>query len=254
MQPDTYYMLASREATYWWHRARRAMSAALLRRHGLARGARWLDLGCGPGGNLNFLAGMNPSMVVGVDLSPIALQLARSVASTSGLVRADICRGLPFIDASFDVATIFNVLYHGWVERESDVLREVVRVLRPGGLALVTEPAFAVLARDMDMIGMARRRYRRRELAAMCQAAGLDMLFASYFSSFGFPALLALNLVGRIGVRRRREPAALALDMKPLPSTVNEALYHLAALEGRLIARGLSIPLGTTLVCVGRKP
>jgi SAM-dependent methyltransferase len=253
MQPDTYYMLAARDATYWWHRARRAMCAALLRRNGLATGARWLDLGCGPGGNLHLLAGMDPALMVGVDLSPIALQLARSGASTRALVRADICRGLPFADASFDVATIFNVLYHGWVERESDVLCEVARVLRPGGLALVTEPAFVMLARDMDVIGMARRRYRRRELSAMCRAGGLDVLFSSYFSSFGFAPLLAFNFARRIGARRRN-PAALALDMKPLPWIANEALYRVASLEGGLIARGLSVPLGTTLVCVVRKP
>lgn len=247
-------MLAARQATYWWHRARRAMSAALLRRHGLGSGTRWLDLGCGPGGNLQLLEPMAPALVVGVDLSPIALALARSAApGAAALIRADITRGLPFGDAAFDLVTVFNVLYHAWVTDERAVLGEAARVLRRGGLILLTEPAFSMLARDMDTIGMARRRYRRRDLAAVCQSVGLDLVFSSYFTSFGFPLLAGLALGRRFGRVRRRDPADLAPDMKPLRPTINEALCRLAGLEARLIGAGLAMPFGTTLVCVARK-
>jgi SAM-dependent methyltransferase len=254
MQPETYHRLAAREETYWWHRARRGLCQALLRKYGVQRGARWLDLGCGPGGNLRLLEGMEPALTVGVDLSPIALELAHSKVPGAALVRADIARCIPFADASFNAVTVLNVLYHSWVERDSDVLREVARVLRPGGIVLVTEPAFVVLARDMDKVGMARRRYRRRDMAAMCRSAALDLVFAGYFTSFGFPILLGLKLAQRLAPDRRPKAKALAADMRRLPSPANGALHMLAALEVGLIARGVAMPFGTTLVCVARKP
>jgi ubiquinone/menaquinone biosynthesis C-methylase UbiE len=253
MQPETYYRLATREETYWWHRARRRLCRALLLKYGVQRGARWLDLGCGPGGNLRLLDGMGPDLIVGVDLSPIALKLAQSKTPAAALVRADIAACIPFADASFDAVTLLNVLYHRWIERDSEVLREVARVLRPGGIVLVTEPAFDVLARDMDRVGMAQRRYRRRDMAAMCRSAALDPLFAGYFTSFGFPILLGLKLAQRLVPYHRRETKALSADMRSLPPAANGALHILAALEAGLIALGVAVPFGTTLVCVARK-
>lgn len=143
MKPEAYTMLAARQRTYWWHRARRSLSLRLLRKFGIRKGCSWLDLGCGPGGNLAMLAAMSPSLTAGVDLSATALDFARQTAPSASLVRADISQGLPFAAAAFDLVTVYNVLYHRWVPHEEAVLSEISRVLRPGGLLLITEPAFA---------------------------------------------------------------------------------------------------------------
>lgn len=252
MHPETYTMLARRANTYWWHKGRRRMSLALLRRAGLGRGCRWLDLGCGPGGNLGLLEPLAPELVVGLDLSPIALDLAQRSGRSAALLRANITRTLPFADRSFDVVTIYNVLYHQWVASESAVLAEVARVLRPGGLLLLTEPAFPSLARDMDTAAMGRKRYRLAEMANLCRAAGLQVLRSSYFTSFGFPLLLGLKALHRAARRQseRREPAA---DMRPLPPAANAVLYLAASLEAGLVAAGVPMPCGTTLLCLARR-
>jgi SAM-dependent methyltransferase len=254
MQPETYRMTAAREGSYWWSRARRLMAVALLRRHGLAPGGKWLDIGCGPGGNLSMLDEFRPRIVVGVDLSPVALDLARSTEPYASLVRADINRGLPFVDGAFDIATIFNVVYHAWIESEAAVLAEAFRVVRPGGLMLITEPAFASLLREMDVKAMTRRRYRRSTFADMCRAAGLEVLFTSYFTSFGYPLLLALKALHRLRAKVRRSESRPMPDMKPISSLLNACLYGVAALEARLIGRKVAMPFGTTLVCVARRP
>ena len=98
-------------------------------------------------------------------------------------------------DDSFDVVTVFNVLYHDWVKDEGAVISEVARVLRPGGVFLVTEPAFSVLTREMDAAAMGHRRYRIADFAALIERAGLRVAQASYFTSFGFPLLLAMKLM-----------------------------------------------------------
>src|SRR5439155_25378843 len=92
MRPETYDLVAAREEGYWWHRARREMAAGLLRRYGLARGSRALDLGCGTGGNLSIFSSFAPRFVVGIDVLPIALHHDRRKHSSVPLVLGDTKR------------------------------------------------------------------------------------------------------------------------------------------------------------------
>src|SRR5262249_14299183 len=255
MQPNAYELLAAREEEYWWHRARRQLVRQLLRRYGIPPHACWLDLGCGPGGNLDLLGDQDPDFVVGIDLSPVALELAVKKNLPVRFVRADIGQTLPFADATFDLASSFNVLYHAWIGDESFVLAEVRRVLRPGGLLLATEPAFAILARRLDVVVMTRRRYRCREFAGLCRAAGLDVLFVSYFTSFGFPPILAMKLFNRLrrGWSKRKETDDVTIDMRPLGRIANECMFGIAKAEAEAVGRGVRMPFGTTLVCLARK-
>lgn len=241
-------MLARRQDNYWWHQARRKLSIALLRKHGLPPRVRWLDVGCGPGGNLGTLVSWQPDLVVGLDLSPLALSLAQQHGAAAALVRADIGRNLPFIDESFGVVTIFNVLYHDWVGDEVAVLTETLRVLQPGGLLLITEPAFPSIAREMDVAAMGRRRYRGRQFDIMLRQAGFSILHGSYFTSFGMPILLAMNRL------RHRTQSGPAPDMRPLPPFANRLLRAVATLEASAISMGLRMPFGTTLIRVCRRP
>lgn len=247
MQPDAYHLLAERQDSYWWHRARRALSVALLQRYGLAPPFRWLDIGCGPGGNLGMLKPMQPDLIVGVDLSPLALALAQARDADARLICADIRHDLPFASEAFGLVTIFNVLYHDWVTSEVSVLAEAARVLRPDGLLLVTEPAFPTLRRQMDVAAMTRRRYRGRQFDEYLRMAGFHVLFGSYFTSFGAPLLLASKLARR-GTQGKPSP-----DMRPLSSLANRLLLTAAGIEARAIAAGLHVPFGTTLVRVCRR-
>ncbi len=253
MQPQTYKMLAEREDTYWWHVARRSMSSRLLRQCGITPGGRWLDLGCGAGGNLALSEPFAPALAVGVDVSTIAISFARRKKPKARLVRADLNNGLPFDDAAFDVVTVFNVLYHDWVRNDAAVIAEIGRVLRPGGLLLITEPAFAALAREMDVAAMGHRRYRIADIARLCQAAKLLVAQASYFTSFGFPLLLGMKLLRRLTPARRGARLEQGIDMKPIKPIINDLLLRLSVLESHVITAKIRLPFGTTLFCLARK-
>src|SRR5712664_294024 len=92
---------------------------------------RVLDVGCGAGSVAKAVKRERPDLeVVGCDVSRSALAVAE--ASPEGVnFRAGEAEKLPFADGEFDFVWIFDVLEH--VEKPEQVLREVARVLKPGG-------------------------------------------------------------------------------------------------------------------------
>ncbi len=251
MHSELYQQVFSVQTTHWWGRNRRKLSLDLLKKFGASTGARHLDIGCGTGQNLRLLDDLNPARVVGVDLSPIALEFARKACPQCELVRSDLNHSLPFADQSFDVATIFSVLYHRWVKNELSVLSEARRVLRSGGLLLITEPAFPALAREIDIIDMAARRYRLRPFVDLLREAEFDVLFSNYFTSFGAPIILGMNAIKALAAKTA--PAADAADMRPMNPLLNAAFYAAARIEAELVKASVPIPFGTTLICLARR-
>jgi SAM-dependent methyltransferase len=123
------------------------------------RVARLLDLGCGTGGDALFLT-RHGLQVVGMDHSAVALERARAKARAAGLAvefrLGDMAQPLPFTDASFH-AVMSNVALHSFSDQLTrQVLREVYRVVQPGGLLLLH------LNSEADMPYRAQR-YRRVE-------------------------------------------------------------------------------------------
>lgn len=100
----------------------------LVRRYG--SDARVLEAGCGTGLVLEKVARFARS-AVGIDLSPGMLQ--RAIGRGLRVANASITE-LPFADASFDVAYSFKVLAH--IEKIAEALKEMARVVRPGGHVL----------------------------------------------------------------------------------------------------------------------
>jgi ubiquinone/menaquinone biosynthesis C-methylase UbiE len=97
---------------------------------------RLLDIGCGTGLSRSVYAGAVGSYL-GVDLSPAAIEAARSEYPNDEWQVADACR-LPFEDESFDVVAFSSVLHH--IPDFPRAVGEARRVLRPGGAAYAFDP------------------------------------------------------------------------------------------------------------------
>ena len=97
-------------------------------------GARAIDVGCGTGHHLGLLRGRGFE-VSGIDASAPMLARARKEHPDLDLRSADV-EALPYPDAHFDLALSVEVLRY--LARPEAALREIARVLRPGGLGLVT--------------------------------------------------------------------------------------------------------------------
>ncbi len=97
---------------------------------------RFLEIGCGPGANLLYLAREGFS-AVGLDGSRVALERAQDRLATQGL-EAELHHGdataLPFEDASFDCVLDIECIYANTLADSRRIIAEVHRVLKPGGL------------------------------------------------------------------------------------------------------------------------
>jgi SAM-dependent methyltransferase len=160
---------------------------------------------------------------------------------------------LPFADASFEVVAAFDVVEH--CEPESTVLSELARVLAPGGLLLVSVPAYQWAWTDFDVQNRHHRRYTRRRLVAAVEASGLEVVRATYMFAGTFPFFAADRLRSRL---RARDVAAQggSVDGVPrLPETgplVEKVLMAACGLDRRLLPR-CDLPFGSSVVAVARK-
>ena len=109
--------------------------SSLVHQAELGVDGRLLEIGCGEGGNL-FHLGSRPGWV-GVDFSRAKLAHASAQLPDARFAVCDAAH-LPFADDSFDAVLIRDLLHH--VPDRPAVVREAVRVLRPGGRLAVIEP------------------------------------------------------------------------------------------------------------------
>jgi SAM-dependent methyltransferase len=239
---EEYDRMYRAEETHWWYAGMRAISFALLDASLPADPAqlRILDAGCGTGANLMHLA--RRGRAAGVDLSPEALRRSRERGAS--VARASLL-ALPFPDATFDLVTSFDVLYHRWVEDDTRALRELARVLRPGGLFLVREPALAALRGAHDEAVHTRHRYTRAELVRLLESAGLSVERASYANALLLPFAALRRGLDRLTGRE-------GSDVHGLPGPLDWAFRRALALEARLVQH-VSLPLGLSVVALARR-
>jgi SAM-dependent methyltransferase len=243
MQADEYRRMFELESHYWWFVARRRLALKLLKK-GLRQkdSPTVLDLGCGTGAVLQELTAFsNP---VGVDMSPLALDFCR----TRNLTNLIVGRGesLPFRTASVDAVLALDVLEH--IEQHEVAFGEASRVLKPGGVLVLSVPAFKSLWGPHDVALMHFRRYRRSEVRQRLIQAGLKVEKLSYAIFALFPIVATIRFFEKR--RRRGEPKA---SLPSLPGWANRGLIHLQGFEASLVS-ATSLPWGSSVVALARKP
>ncbi|NPV60911.1 MAG: class I SAM-dependent methyltransferase [Actinobacteria bacterium] len=235
------------EDRHWWYLGHRFLYAYLLDGHcPEAPRGRVLDAGCGTGGFTCWLRERyRPRYLVGVDIGEEALRFCRE----RGLEELRRCgvEDLPFADGSFDLVLSLNVIYHRAVADDGAALREMARVLSPGGWLLLNLPAHEVLRGSHDRAVEGARRYRAEQVSEMLASAGLVPVKVTYFVFTLFPAVLAFRLASRITSR----PGSSS-DLRMPPVLLNDALASLLALEARVAMRR-RLPLGSSLTALARK-
>ena len=269
MNPEEYGRMHQLETHYWWFVGRRAIVASLLDETLKAHRARLragdaslalLDIGCGTGANLPMLtkAVGEKGRVWALDYSPLALQFAarefkeNSQQKSVPLLRGDATR-LPFADGSFDVVTMLDVLEH--VEDDGAAVREIYRVLAPGGAFVLSVPAYQHLWSAHDTALHHFRRYEYASLKNVLEMGG----FRVWRQSFAMSAMPPLAWLWRRFVLpfkpKRPQDASRHSEgavLPAVPGVLNHALVKYLETEGAILRRR-PLKFGTSLMAIARK-
>jgi SAM-dependent methyltransferase len=232
------------EDHHWWYRGRRRIIARLVGALALPPDAAILDAGCGSGRNMVDFAKLGT--VTGVEIADASVARARQ-RGVGEVVQCSITE-LSFADASFDVAICLDVIEH--IEDQLGALRELHRVVRPGGTLVVTVPAYQWLWSEHDVINHHERRYTAATLRAPAVAAGWEPVRTTYFNSF----LLPVAIVHRRLTRESHLVGEPVSDLQRTPERLNGVLEWPLRCEARMIGMGWRIPAGLSLAAVFRKP
>jgi SAM-dependent methyltransferase len=204
-----------------------------------------LDCGAGTGRNLDWLRAFGA--VAGIERSWVGLNVGR--AHGRPLACGTVVQ-LPIADASVDVATSFDVLYCLDDDAETQAVREMWRVLKPGGTLVVNVAALDILRGSHSTLTMERRRYTKAGLTSLLTRAGFRVSRMTYTNTVTFPLTLAVRLGDRW---RGRADVASDDDLKVPAAPVNAVLSGLLAIEGACL-RVMNLPVGSSLLGVARKP
>lgn len=254
MQTEDYNYLYALEEDFWWFAGMRDITSVLLDPVCPPLQSRViLDAGCGTGGMLTWLKRYaGEGKVVGIDLVHTALDFCRE-RDHKYLAQASVTH-LPFADSVFDLLTSFDVLVQ-LPGKSSDerALREMLRVLRPGGIAFVRAAAYDWMYSDHDQALGTQRRYRLDALVDKMESAGFKILRATYANTLLLPVAVLRRLVlKRVGL------AGSGSDVKPLSSHLqwlNRALTGVLRSEAWWLKHPqLNLRAGLSLVCVAQKP
>ena len=237
--------MRSVEDELWWYRGlRRHVVNSIEPPHAAFK---LLDAGCGTGGMLGYVRARFPeAALTGMDFSERALELTGQRNLGATLVQGSTDE-LPFHDAQFDVVLSIDVIVlHGIDDQKA--LREMYRVLRPGGQLIMNLAAFDFLRGSHDTATNMARRYTRPRLARLLQNAGFKDSRMTYWNMSLMPAVAAVRWMSRT---KAQQPNVQS-DLKPVWPPLNAALAALAQTE-LAISRSVSLPFGTSLFAVARK-
>ena len=242
MQQHTYSIMYEVEESHWWFVGRRHILRSFVARivAGLKKtDPQILDIGCGTGANLEMLSEFGEAQGVDVSTEALAFCGARGL----GQVRQGEAEHLPYEADSFDLVTALDVVEH--LDDDLGGLREMRRVLRPDGRALIFVPAFMFLWGVQDDISNHRRRYTISGIRGVLQSAGFELERATYANiTFFLPILLGRLLMRVTGFRPPSENNLTIVSL-------NGALGKLFGAES-VFLRHLNFPFGVSIICVAR--
>ena len=243
MEKELYLESAEIEAKHWWFVGRRAILLDTLMRFSGASHNKLLDIGCGTGLNA-MLFSVNGFLVTGLETSAVAIGLARAIAPSINILATSFPSSLVARD-SYAVITALDVIEH--IDDDKGMIRAVADALQPGGIVLISVPAFSFLWSVHDELAHHKRRYNRTELRSSLAMAGLEPVFISYFNFFLFPAIALFRVLS--GALRFSRNVS---DFSASPELLNSMLASIFAAE-RFLLRFFPLPFGVSLIAVARK-
>jgi SAM-dependent methyltransferase len=226
---------------YWWHRARAGLLQEVFGPF-VGQPQRVLDVGSADAPSVGWLRGDH--RLVSLDLHAEGLVPGEGVCGS--------VTELPFAEATFDVVGAFDVVEH--CEDDHRAVSELARVTLPGGRVLLSVPAYSWAWSDHDVRAGHHRRYTRRRINRVVEAAGLTVLRSTYVFCAVFPIFAAERVTRRL--RDRGTAGSAGRDVGRLPTVSprqDRVLMGLSRLDERALHR-VDLPFGSSVLVAARKP
>ena len=233
------------EEIHWWYVGRQKILSQLFQQEIVPRhNERALDIGCGTGFCTRIVATVADAVWC-VEMADEMIEMLKHK-----ITNVHIIQGLwpdVTVDQTFSLVTLFDSLEH--IEDERAALKKIESVLEPGGVVVMTVPAFPFLWSEHDVISGHKRRYTKGSMeAAIGASTGLTILRLTYFNTLFFIPIVLVRLIkNALKVQKSRS------DIFVLPKALNNALAWLFGSEGALL-RWVNFPFGASLLCIAQKP
>jgi SAM-dependent methyltransferase len=248
MKKEFYAEYFKIEDKHWWFIGRRNIFLRILDKYlptpSEGHERRILDLGCGTGTMLKYHSRYGRAQGVDADEGAVQFCHERGVHDVQQVEGMP----LPFEDGTFDLVPALDVVEH--IEDDLGTLRELYRIIRPGGMLMISVPAYKFLWGAQDEISHHKRRYTAPQVRQRMHEAGFRVRRLSYFNSFLFPAIAGIRLV------RPYKPGSANLKSDftmTKPGPANTILGRLFALEAPIVER-TNLPFGVSILCLASKP
>ncbi len=242
MEIAEYKQMDQIESDHPWFVAKRKFLSVVLDKYRLSLGRlKVLDVGCGTGAVMQFLAKKNFE-VYGIDPSGEALKYC----TLKGLsVKKSSAEKIDFSEDSFDVVFALDVLEH--LENPELAVEEIDRVLKKGGIFIMTVPAHQWLWSYHDEFLHHKKRYNRKDIINL-----LDKKFEIVKISWihGFILLPAMILRFFKQFQKNKDSSS---DVKPVSYLLRSVMSGAYFLEVNLFKVFNSLPFGLSLLAVAKK-
>lgn len=244
MKDQEYRLHAESEESNWWFVAKRGNIRYLFNEYAkVKKDIILLDVGCGTGLNSEIFG--QKCLSIGLDISSQALKSCRG-KKYKYLIRGD-GEKIPIADSSVDVVTAFDALEH---LGDYGAIRGAYRILKLGGVFIVTVPAYAFLWTSRDIRLGHIRRYTVNDLEAKLKRIGFEIRKITYINIFLLPFLFLKSISEKYFrfIAGDKEQGSVVV----VNSFLNQLLIGLLAIE-RIIWKGISFPCGTSILCIAEK-
>ncbi len=201
-----------------------------------------LEVGCSSGFFLEDLRSKaKHATLVGSDFIGEPLQELAGRLPGIPILQFDITH-CPFGDSSFDGIVMLNVLEH--IENDLEALKQVYRILKPGGLVVIEVPAGPHLYDFYDQHLMHYRRYQSKSLKSLAEKAGFQVERVSHLGFFLYPPFALVKKINRIRGKKMSESERQSKVSRQIrKGNTNRFMYALMKMELAL-GKYLNYPVG----------
>ena len=239
MEKQIYKEIYEVEENHWWHKSEREILLSLFNVY--SKKDLLLNAGCGTGITSSILK--RYTKIINIDISKEAIKYSLKRNNTNHII-CD-CLRLPFKDNIFDTIIADNIIEH--VDNDFSVMSEFKRVLRGGGIIILSVPAYNFLWSPHDDFAHHKRRYSKGMIKELAKAVNLRIIRISYWNSILFLPIAIFKIKNNL-------LKILNIGLKQSHSVLNNMLIKLLKIEYHLvIIYNINLPFGVSIFTIVRK-